>query len=169
MAILDSKFQILKGYFETQDLATIGHALAGQVGYTPQEGDVVVIEDNAGTPVINVVTLARVENAASILALATLLVAAPHTWLVRTGMSTKEPDAVYAKKAAIVKGTMIIQTANVNAVDMAAIVPGDDVTVQAGIIRKQGYLGGVDMFIKYGELLAWDGTAGLATIAIGHL
>ncbi len=169
MAILDSKFQILKGYFETQDLATIGHALAGNVGYTPQEGDIVEVVNNANTPVIDVVTLDRIENAVAIINLATSFAKAPHTWLVRTGMSAKEPDAVYAKKAAIVKGTMIIQTANVNPADMAAIVPGDSVTVQNGIIRKQGYLGGADLFLKYGELLSWDATDSLATIMVGHL
>lgn len=168
---INSLFEFLHGLVEGQDQACMQEQFPPASGYTPAEGDIVRIVDDAGKTAVNVASSSRIDDPASIVLLGDVLGNLPHTWIVHTGMDpTFDWDTITAKVVPCVKGSFIIQTTNFNGADAYSI--GGAVVIENGIIRQQAFAGGADRYWKYGEVL--EDNSGLAeganlVIAVSHL
>lgn len=149
MSDFNSLFDIVRGRVEG---TIITESLPAATGYESAPGDIVEVINDAGVPKFQVLTMPRLDNAASVAALALLLGNRKVGWVVDSGQrAAVDYSGSYVGKTVAARGAMQIKTDKFNTGDV--YVPGTKVTVIAGIIRAQEYSGAGQAYQPYGEVI----------------
>lgn len=160
MSLLDSLFNVLRGW--PDEMSVIDESYKPNGVFTPLEGDIVSLVNNAGVAEIEAATSVSL-NGLAVADLITALKDLPHMWLVVSGMAPGQTDGVFTGKAVCILGTYMFQTERFNQSDSYA--PGDAVVVAAGLIRAQNHTAGE--YQKFGEVIAHDSDNNTLTVVVG--